>query len=109
MASKQTLKSSTKVPAAVKAKPTALEDESTALVAMPKSTALSLDVGLEALRDYAAAASDDEQIVQLRESNTARRGRAQVSLAIAFYKAALSDKSIDLSATLLETKGNKPA
>ena len=107
-AAKQALKASTKVPAAVKAKPDALEDETTALVVMPKSTALSLDVGIEALRDYYAAEADDDQITQLRESNKNRRGRAQVSLAIAFYRAALADKSIVLADSLLPAKGNKP-
>lgn len=113
MAKQLRAKTKVETPKAVKAKPTALGDINdelgTALVPMPKSTALSLDVGLAALRDYASAEHDEAQIEQLRDTNNKRRGRAQVSLAMAYYRAALADKSINLADSLLPIKGNKPA
>jgi hypothetical protein len=110
---KQTVKRTAKeTPVAVKAKGatalTALDDgEGTALVPMPKAGALSLDVGMEALRDVAATVLNTMQMDELRESNESRRGRAQVALAIAFYKAATTDKSIKLADSLLDAKTHK--
>ena len=110
---KQTVKRAAKAtPIAVKAKGTTAltvldDDEGTALVPMPKSTALSLDVGMEALRDVAATVTNVMQMDELRESNDKRRGRAQVALAMAFHKAAVADKGINLADSLLDAKTHK--
>jgi hypothetical protein len=110
---KQTVKRAAKAtPIAVKAKGTTAmtaldDDEGTALVPTLKSTALSLDVGMEALRDVAATVTNVMQMDELRESNDKRRGRAQVALAMAFHKAAVADKSINLADSLLDAKTHK--
>jgi hypothetical protein len=111
MVAKQTKRATKETPIAVKAKGasalTPLDGNETALVPMPKNSALSLDVGISALREYAAAEVEDGQVKQLAEGVKLRRGRAQVALAIAFYKAAMADKSIHLADSLLPAKGNK--
>jgi len=113
MVAKQAKRATKETPIAVKAKGasalTSLDDSETALVAMPKASALSRDVGINALREYAAAEVEDGQVKQLAEGVKLRRGRAQVALAIAFYKAAMADKSINLADSLLPAKGNKAA
>lgn len=114
MPAKQTKRAVKETPTAVKAKgATSLtplgetDDLGTSLVPMPKASALSLDVGMIALRDASAIADDETQINQLAKGMTDRRGRAQVALAIAFHKAASHDKGIDLSVSLLNVKEHK--
>ena len=71
-----------------KAAPKAKADEGgeelgTALVAMPKSTALSTEVGMIALNHLTALATDEQMIDELRSGKESHRGKAQVLLAIA--------------------------
>lgn len=105
---KVALKASTKVPASAKTKAVdAGEDLGTGLVALPNSTALSLDVGMIALNHLAALATDEQMIDELRSGTTSHRGKAQVLLAIACHKAGLADKSINLAASVNGDKASK--
>jgi hypothetical protein len=78
-----------------------------AIVAMPKAGALSLDAGILALRHLAAFADDEQMIGELRSGLESHRGKAQVILAQAVYKAAVADKAIDLSVSLQSDKTHK--
>jgi hypothetical protein len=100
-------KATAKVPAKAAPKPEAGEDLGTGLVAMPKSTALSTDVGMIALNHLAAMATDEQMIDDLRPGITQHRGKAQVLLAIACHRAGLGDKSINLLASVNGDKAAK--
>jgi len=78
--------------------------ESTALVPMPNSKALSLDVGMKALNMLSAVVTAEAQIHQLTESNASQRGKAQVLVAMAIHKAALADPSIRLEHCMMKDK-----
>jgi hypothetical protein len=108
MAKKAALKASTKIPAVAKAKADdGGEDLGTALVPMPKAGALSTDVGMIALNHLSALASDEQMIDELRSGTKNHRGKAQVLLAIACHKAAVADKSINLTHALTGDKSQK--
>jgi hypothetical protein len=83
------------------------EDLGTALVAMPKSTALSTDVGMMALNHLSALATDEQMIDELRSGVGSHRGKAQVILAIACHKAGMGDKSINLAHAVDGNKSQK--
>ena len=106
MAKKAALKTTTKMPATPKADDGG-EDLGTALVAMPKSTALSTDVGMIALNHLAALATDEQMIDELRSGKESHRGKAQVLLAIACHKAGMGDKSINLAHAVTGNKSQK--
>lgn len=83
------------------------EDLGTALVAMPKSTALSTDVGMIALNHLSALATDEQMIDELRSGKESHRGKAQVLLAIACHKAGTADKTINLAHAITGNKSQK--
>lgn len=101
---KKAVAASTKVPAKAKDINEG-EDLGTGLVAMPKSTALSPEVGMLALNHLTALVTDEQMIDELRTGKESHRGKAQVLLALACHKAALNDKSINLAAAV---SGGKP-
>ena len=109
MAKKAALKTTTKMPAVAKTAKAddGGEDLGTALVAMPKSTALSTDVGMIALNHLAALATDEQMIDELRSGKESHRGKAQVLLAIACHKAGMGDKSINLAHAVTGNKSQK--
>ena len=108
MAKKATLKATTKVPATAKTKADdSVEDLGTALVPMPKAGALSTDVGMIALNHLAALATDEQMIDELRTGKESHRGKAQVLLAIACWKAGVADKSINLVHAVNGNKSQK--
>jgi hypothetical protein len=99
-----------KKPKAAKASakaPAADEAKGTALVAMPKATALSLDAGMNALRFIAALSDDEAAIEERRESLASNRYGAQTTLAYAIWKAAKNDAAIQLEASLSDDKAAK--
>jgi hypothetical protein len=78
-----------------------------ALVPMPKAGALSLDAGITALK-YIAALSDDERAIEQLEAGVAsNRGKAQVTLALAIWKLAKNDASVNLAASVTGDKAEK--
>jgi hypothetical protein len=83
------------------------EELGTALVAMPKSTALSTEVGMIALNHLTALATDEQMIDELRSGKESHRGKAQVLLAIAAYKAGSADRSINLAHAVTGNKSQK--
>jgi hypothetical protein len=101
------VKAKGKTPDAVKAKGPSEEVLDTALVPMPKSTGLSLDTGIVALRYIAAAQADEDQISQLRKGLEPTRGKAQVLFAMAALKMAINDKTVDLTVSLKSDKTHK--
>jgi hypothetical protein len=98
-------------PAAVKAAPT------TALVlSMPNAKAITADAGMTALRMIAQARANEDQIEALRNETRelvggggSSRGKAQVILAMAIYKAGMEDQSMraDLPKVWLDSKKHK--
>ncbi len=99
-------------PIAVKAKgaanlPVAKRPAIASNIAMPKANALSLDAGVTALK-YIAALSDDERAIEQLEAGVAsNRGKAQVTLAYAIWKAAKNDQGINLAASVTGDKAEK--
>ena len=71
---------------------------STAIVAMPKATALSTDVGIQALNYLSALATDEQMIDELRDGMESNRGKAQVLLRWRATRPAWADKSINSDA-----------
>lgn len=90
------------------AQPSAGDDGlGTALVAMPKTNAAALRAGMEALNYIEAFASSEQQLGELRESVSANRGMAQVTLAYHIWNVSKGDTSIRLADSMLDDKKHK--